>query len=129
MAFPLTAPGVTLSYRARSAGGPHGTACEHGGVGGGRCGGEALAEDARAGPLAGEGFGGVTLAYNARARAEVDAVLKLAQQAGGRILKPARDVFWGGYSGYFADPDGHPWEVGWNPHFELAEDGTVILPE
>jgi uncharacterized glyoxalase superfamily protein PhnB len=88
---------------------------------------DALAEDARL-PSAGSGFGGITLAYNARTREEVDSVLKEAAAAGGRILKPAHDVFWGGYSGYFADPDGHPWEVAWNPDWTIAEDGSIRLP-
>ena len=52
-----------------------------------------------------------------------------AEKAGARILKPPEDVFWGGYSGYFADPDGHPWEVAWNPHFPILDDGTIALPE
>ena len=87
---------------------------------------EALAADARI-PAAGSGFGGVTLAYCTRTREEVDAVLAEAKAAGARILKPAEDAFWGGYSGYFADPDGHPWEVAWNPEWTLADDGSVRL--
>jgi uncharacterized protein len=87
----------------------------------------ALAEDARL-PADGAGFGGVTTAYNVRERAEVDAVLEEARLAGATILKPGEDVFWGGYSGYFADPDGHPWEVAWNPHFPILDDGTIRLP-
>jgi uncharacterized protein len=86
----------------------------------------ALAQDARL-PEAGGGFGGIALAYNTRSREEVDAVLAEAEAAGGRILKPAADTFWGGYAGYFADPDGHPWEVAWNPDWTLAEDGSVRL--
>jgi catechol 2,3-dioxygenase-like lactoylglutathione lyase family enzyme len=86
----------------------------------------ALAADARL-PAAGSGFGGITLAYNTRMRAEVDRVLAEAEAAGGTILKPAQDAFWGGYSGYFADPDGHPWEVAWNPDWTLLEDGSVRL--
>jgi predicted lactoylglutathione lyase len=74
------------------------------------------------------GFNNVTLAFNARTKEEVDAVLAEAEAAGGMILKPAEDVFWGGYSGYFADPDGHLWEVAWNPHFPTAEDGAITLP-
>ncbi|MGY0829838.1 VOC family protein [Azospirillum argentinense] len=62
-----------------------------------------------------------------RSKAEVDAVMAQAERAGGRILKPAQDVFWGGYSGYFADPDGHPWEVAWNPFAALGEDGSFKL--
>lgn len=77
----------------------------------------------------GSGFAGITLAYNARSREEVDKVLAEAQAAGGTIVKHAEDVFWGGYSGYFADPDGHLWEVAWNPFFTLGDDGRLILPE
>jgi len=101
-----------------------------GGIGLALYGREALAEDAHlaeSGPTS--GFGGITLAHNVRSREEVDAVLALAERAGGRILKPAQDVFWGGYSGYFADPDGHAWEVAWNPFAPLAEDGSLMLPE
>jgi catechol 2,3-dioxygenase-like lactoylglutathione lyase family enzyme len=88
---------------------------------------DALAEDAHLPPGA-SGFGGITLAYNVHERADVDHVLGEAKAAGATILKPGEDVFWGGYSGYFADPDGHPWEVAWNPHFPLAEDGSIRLP-
>jgi catechol 2,3-dioxygenase-like lactoylglutathione lyase family enzyme len=87
----------------------------------------ALVEDAHL-SNAGTGFGGVTLAYNVRERADVDATLEEARAAGATILKPAEDVFWGGYSGYFADPDGHPWEIAWNPHFAILSDGTIQLP-
>ena len=86
----------------------------------------ALAEDAKL-DAAGSGFGGITLAYNARTKEDVDAVLDEAAHAGATILKPAEDVFWGGYSGYFADPDGHPWEVAWNPHWEITTEGYVRL--
>ncbi len=86
-----------------------------------------LAEDATLAPE-GSGFGGITLAYCARNRAEVEAVLAEAEAAGAKILKPVEDVFWGGYSDYFADPDGHPWEIAWNPHWRLDEDGGVRLP-
>lgn len=58
----------------------------------------------------------------------MDAVLAQAVGAGARLLKPATDVEWGGRSGYFADPDGHPWEVAWNPGFPFADDGSLILP-
>jgi catechol 2,3-dioxygenase-like lactoylglutathione lyase family enzyme len=88
---------------------------------------EALAEDAQL-PNERSAFGGITLAYNARSREEVDAVLVQAKALGAKILKPAQDVFWGGYSGYFADPDGHPWEVAWNPGFTLDSKGNLILP-
>ena len=86
-----------------------------------------LARDAAL-PVEGSGFGGVALAYNTRDRAEVDAVLAEAQTAGATLLKPAEDAFWGGYSGCFADPDGHPWEVAWNPNFEMTADGSIRLP-
>ena len=65
----------------------------------------------------GSGFSGVTLAHNVRAREEVDALLEVAVAAGATLVKPAEDTFWGGYSGYFADPEGYLWEVAWNPHF------------
>jgi catechol 2,3-dioxygenase-like lactoylglutathione lyase family enzyme len=87
---------------------------------------DALAQDAHL-PNARSGFGGIALAYNARTREEVDAVLAEAEAAGAKILKPAEDAFWGGYSGYFADPDGHAWEVAWNPEWTLADDGSVTL--
>jgi catechol 2,3-dioxygenase-like lactoylglutathione lyase family enzyme len=72
-------------------------------------------------------FSGITLSHNVRTRDEVASVLKQAEAAGGRIVKHAQDVFWGGHSGYFADPDGHHWEVAWNPYFPLAEDGTLLI--
>jgi catechol 2,3-dioxygenase-like lactoylglutathione lyase family enzyme len=87
---------------------------------------EALAKDARLSGT-GSGFGGIALAYNARSRAEVDPILAEAEAAGARILKPAADTPWGGYSGYFADPDGHLWEVAWNPDWTIAADGGVSL--
>ena len=77
---------------------------------------EALAEDAAV-PLHGEGFRGFTLAHNVRARNEVDQTLAQAHAAGARIVKPAADTSWGGYSGYFSDPDAFLWEIAWNPHF------------
>lgn len=87
-----------------------------------------LAKDANI-PAAGEGFAGFALAYNARSRDEVNAVLAEAEAAGAKLLKPAQEAFWGGYSGYFADPDDFPWEVAWNPSFPIAEDGSIRLPE
>ena len=77
---------------------------------------DALAEDVGV-EASRSGFSGVTLAHNVRTREEVDAVLDEAVAAGARLVKPANDTFWGGYSGYFADLDGHLWEVAWNPHF------------
>jgi catechol 2,3-dioxygenase-like lactoylglutathione lyase family enzyme len=75
----------------------------------------------------GAGFSGIALAYNARSREEVDAVLAEAEAAGARLLKAAEETFWGGYSGYFADPDGHPWEVAFNPFWTLDAEGRVSL--
>jgi uncharacterized protein len=76
----------------------------------------------------GGGWGGVTLAHLVRSPAAVDAVLEAAAAAGGTIRRPGGETFWGGYSGIFADPDGHPWEVAHNPAWTLAEDGAVTLP-
>jgi predicted lactoylglutathione lyase len=88
---------------------------------------EALAADSGIAP-GGSGFGGIVLAYNTRGKAEVDSVLAEAASAGGRISRPAADAFWGGYSGCFADLDGHLWEVAWNPDFTIGPDGAVTLP-
>ncbi len=78
-------------------------------------------------PATRSGFSGITLAHNVRTRAEVAAVLIEAEHAGGRIVKPAQDAFWGGHSGYFTDPDGHYWEVAWNPFMPLDEQGFMTL--
>jgi predicted lactoylglutathione lyase len=87
-----------------------------------------LAKEAHLSPE-GSGFCGMALTYNTRSKDEVDEILEHAEAAGARILKPAQTAFWGGYSGYFSDPDGFPWEVAWNPGFQLAPDGRVTLPE
>ena len=73
------------------------------------------------------GWGGITLAYNARSPEEVDAVIEEARAAGATIGRAGAETFWGGYSGLFIDPEGHPWEVAHNPHWALADDGSVIL--
>jgi uncharacterized protein len=86
----------------------------------------ALAEDAGLAPNE-RGFGGITLAYNARSKKDVDTVIAEAERAGARILKPAHETPWGGYSGYFADLDGHPWEVAWNPEWTITKKGEVKL--
>ncbi|RWP63814.1 VOC family protein [Mesorhizobium sp.] len=70
----------------------------------------------------------IYLAYNTRSDAEVDDVLTMAEKAGGRIVKPAGRAFWGGWYGYFADTEGHVWEVAHNPAFPIAEDGSISLP-
>ena len=79
---------------------------------------EALAEDAGL-PADRARFGGITLAHNVHSKEEADNVLALALAAGAQILKPAADTFWSGYSGYFSDPDGHSWEVAWNPFLPM----------
>lgn len=89
---------------------------------------QALADDAGIAPE-GSGFGGVSLAHNVRERTEVDVVLAEALAAGATLLRPAAEVFWGGYTAYFADPDGYPWEVAWNPFFPFNADGSLNLPE
>ena len=88
----------------------------------------ALAKEAKLDPPSG-GFSGTTIAYNGRSKEEVDAVIAQAKAAGATILKEPEDVFWGGYSGYFADPDGYAWEVAWNPFFEIKDDGSIVLPD
>jgi hypothetical protein len=72
-------------------------------------------------PLAGPSATEFTLGHNVRSRAEVDAVMKQAEASGAVMVKPAQDTFWGGYAGYFQDPDRHLWEVAWNPQL-LPED-------
>lgn len=85
-----------------------------------------LAGDIGVSPPAGPATGAVTLAYNTRSEAEVDRALASAVAAGADLIKPADKVFWGGYSGYFADPDGHLWEVAFNPYATIADDGSFV---
>jgi uncharacterized protein len=85
---------------------------------------EKLAEDFAA-DAATFGRAAMALAYNMRAKNEVDPLMQRAAAAGAAILKPAREAVWGGYSGYFADPDGFAWEVAWNPGWPLGPDGSV----
>jgi predicted lactoylglutathione lyase len=73
------------------------------------------------------GWGGVTLAHNVGSPEEVDRVIAEAEAAGARIPRAGAETFWGGYSGVFVDPDGHPWEVAHNPHWGLRPDGSVVL--
>jgi hypothetical protein len=87
---------------------------------------DALTEDAGVRP--GSGFANVSLALNVRSKEAVDATLEEARKAGARILKAAAETSWGGYLGYFADPDGFAWEVAWNPGFEILADGAIRLP-
>ena len=88
---------------------------------------EGLAEDAGV-SAAGSGFRGVSCAMNLSSEAEVDRGLAHAESCGAQIVQPARTVFWGGYSGYFSDPDGHLWEVAYNPFFPLSGEGRLQLP-
>ncbi|MDB5365001.1 MAG: Glyoxalase/bleomycin resistance protein/dioxygenase [Rhodospirillales bacterium] len=88
---------------------------------------DSLAEDAQL-PHGHGRAGAVSLACNLESESAVDALLGKAQKIGATILKPPQKVFWGGYSGYFADPDGHPWEVAYNPHFTIDANGAVQLP-
>jgi uncharacterized protein len=88
---------------------------------------QSLAEDSVVSD--GGGWGGVTLAHNVRSPQEVDAVLAEAKEAGAIIGREGATTFWGGYSGVFIDPDGHPWEIAYNPGWRLNADGSVTLPE
>jgi uncharacterized protein len=74
------------------------------------------------------GWGGVTLAHNVRSEAEVDRVLEQARAAGAAIPRAPAPTPWGGYTGIFVDPDGHPWEVAYNPGFQLRDDGSLVVP-
>jgi uncharacterized protein len=85
-----------------------------------------LAKDARVGP-GGQGFRGVTLAHNVRSRRSVDAIFAQLRTHHVKIVKPPEAADWGGYSGYFADPDGHLWEVAHNPGWKLDKQGRVVL--
>lgn len=87
----------------------------------------ALAEDAHVSDSA-PGFSGIALAHNVTSEADVDRVLAEAVAAGAQLLKPGQKVFWGGYAGYFADPDGHLWEVAHNPFWPMDDAGRVVLP-
>lgn len=116
-----------LGFKASSASNENVTFFEAGGVVLGLFGRAALAQDASV-SKEGSGFAGVALAHNARSEADVDAILAEAAAAGARIVKPAHRVFWGGWSGYFADPDGHLWEVAHNPFFPLDSAGRLQLP-
>lgn len=116
-----------LGWRASAASNDDVTFFQAGGVVFGLYGREALADDAAV-PPDGSGFAGVALAHNTASREAVDAVIAEAEAAGGTVVKRAEEVFWGGYSGYFADPDGHLWEVAWNPHFPFDAAGNLVLP-
>ncbi len=117
----------TLGFQASSSGNDHVVFMQAGGVVLGLFGRDELAHDAQVvdSPT---GFSAVTLAHNCASEQEVDAVLAEAVAAGATLLKAGQKVFWGGYSGYFADPDGHLWEVAFNPFFPLDDAGCILLP-
>ena len=117
-----------LGWRASSTSNDHITFIDTGGIVLALYPRELLAKDAKVDPN-GSGFSGIALAHNVASTSEVDEGLEAAQKAGAKILKPAETAFWGGYSGYFADPDGFAWEVAYNPHWQLDADGRVVLPE
>ncbi|MFG1262278.1 MULTISPECIES: VOC family protein [Xanthobacter] len=87
-----------------------------------------LAEDATLADTPPQPFAGLTLACNVGSPEEAEALIARAEAAGGRVVKPAEKVFWGGTSGYFADPDGHLWEVAHNPFFPFDAEGRLMLP-
>jgi uncharacterized protein len=87
---------------------------------------EELAADFQ-GDAAEFGRAAMALAYNVRAKNEVNPLIERAVAAGAKLLKPAKEAVWGGYSGYFSDPDGFAWEIAWNPHWQIAADGSVKL--
>ncbi len=90
---------------------------------------EKLAEDAGIDPARLGGSAGIVLAQNVRSTEQVDQILAAAERAGALITRAAAETFYGGYAGYFADPDGHQWEVAYNPGFTLAADRTLELPD
>ena len=87
-----------------------------------------LAEDAGVPARASDDFRGMSLAQNVRTREAVDRVIAAMLAAGGTLLTAAADKVWGGYGGYVADPDGHAWEIAWNPGFPVTENGAITIP-
>ena len=92
-------------------------------------GADKLSDDAGVAGPSQRGFRGVALAQNVRSRSEVDEVMAAAAAAGGTVTRPPAETFYGGYAGYFTDPDGHAWEIAYNPGFPLAADGSITIPE
>lgn len=90
---------------------------------------ENVAADAGVPDDGASGFGGITLAHNVRSRDEVDRIVDAAADAGAEIVTSPRDTSYGGYAGFFRDPDGHVWEIAWNPGFALGPDGALTLPD
>ncbi len=93
-------------------------------------GAEKLAQDTGIGTCSPvEGFRGFNLAHNVRSRADVDAVIAAAESAGGTVTRAPARTFYGGYAGHFTDPDGHAWEIAYNPGFPIADDGSITVPD
>ncbi len=88
-----------------------------------------LAADCGLQPGSPGGFGGIVLAQNVRSTDEVDEIVAAASAAGATVTRPPSETFYGGYAGVFTDPDGHAWEIAYNPGFALAEDGTLTIPD
>lgn len=88
-----------------------------------------FAADIRASPSDRGAFEAMALAYNARSHDEVETIFASLTERGATIVKPPVETDWGGYSGYFADPDGHHWEVAWNPFWPVREDGRIAFPK
>lgn len=116
-----------LGWRAAASSSDDVTFFNLGGVVLGLYGRKALADDARVAVSAGPSTN-ASLAHNCESEDRVDAVMAFAEAAGAKIVKPAEKAFWGGYSGYFSDPDGHLWEIAHNPFFPLDKDGRITAP-
>lgn len=116
-----------LGWRAGGPGGAEVAFFQAGGLVLALWGHDALAADAGV-DAAGRGFRGVALAHNVRERGEVAELVAAWQAAGGRVVKPPQDTFWGGHAAYVADLDGHLWEIAWNPFWPLTPEGAIRLP-
>ncbi len=88
-----------------------------------------LAGDAGSNPVRSEGFRGMNLAHNVRSRSEVDATIATAEDAGATVTRTPGDTFYGGYAAHFTDPDGHAWEIAYNPGLPVDADGGLTLPD
>jgi predicted lactoylglutathione lyase len=117
-----------LGFKASSASNPHVTFFDANGIVLALIGHDALAEDAKLKPSPVPEFRGVSLAWNADSEPHADEIMAHAVKCGAMIVKPMEKVFWGGYSGYFADPEGHLWEVAFNPFFPFDTEGRIKLP-
>ncbi len=88
-----------------------------------------LAQDSGVDDTSADGFGGIALAHNVRSPAEVDIIITAAAKAGASVTRPPASTFYGGYAGCFTDPDGHVWEIAYNPGFPLDQDGAITIPD